>query len=87
MVGLQPYSIQGLACGQYNTAVLATKKKQPALLTWGPNFNGQLGYHFNELGPVVAPGTVDSLKGAAVVEVSMGYSHVLALAADGTVYV
>lgn len=77
-----------MSCGQYNSAVIFSKKKQSgSLMTWGPNYNGQLGYHFNELGPSLAPTNLDVLKGVEFAEVAFGYNHILALAADGTVHV
>eukprot|EP00192_Tetraselmis_astigmatica_P009703 CAMPEP_0117664012 /NCGR_PEP_ID=MMETSP0804-20121206/8955_1 /TAXON_ID=1074897 /ORGANISM="Tetraselmis astigmatica, Strain CCMP880" /LENGTH=853 /DNA_ID=CAMNT_0005471141 /DNA_START=124 /DNA_END=2685 /DNA_ORIENTATION=- len=84
----KPLTLRQIDCGQYNTAALFVKKKQPGLMTWGPNYNGQLGYHFNELGPSLVPTKLEVLaKGTDLVEVSYGYNHVLALAADGIVHV
>lgn len=91
----KPLSLRAMVCGQYNSAVLADgggkgKKasKVATLYTWGPNFNGQLGVHFNELGPVLSPKRVDALKGAgSLVEVALGYAHALALTEDGSLHV
>uniref|UniRef100_A0A061R4H9 Regulator of chromosome condensation n=1 Tax=Tetraselmis sp. GSL018 TaxID=582737 RepID=A0A061R4H9_9CHLO len=83
----KPVSLHIIECGQYNTGAVVSKKQKSGLKMWGPNFDGQLGYRFNELGPVVSPNDVESLIDTNIVELSLGYQHVLALDAEGTLHV
>mmetsp|Transcript_50073 Transcript_50073/g.160252 ORF Transcript_50073/g.160252 Transcript_50073/m.160252 type:complete len:506 (-) Transcript_50073:46-1563(-) len=82
-----PVTVLGMAAGQYNTAVITERKKVPGLYTWGPNYHGQLGQKFLELGPLLEPARVEALRGTTLVDVQMGYSHVMALTEDGQLYV
>jgi len=82
----QPYTITSLALGQYNSVFSTDRKKVAHTFTWGPNYNGQLGHKFLELGPITEPSKIESLKGRRLIQVEMGYSHVVALGEDGTVF-
>lgn len=49
--------------------MLTTQAKPGHLFTWGPNYNGQLGHKFLELGPITAPSKVESMKGTQIAQV------------------
>ncbi|KAK3242768.1 hypothetical protein CYMTET_47552 [Cymbomonas tetramitiformis] len=82
----QPYDVVHMAVGQYNSMVAAQKKGSTHVFTWGPNYNGQLGHKFMELGPILQPSKVEALKGKKIIMMSMGYSHMMVLTDDGVVY-
>jgi alpha-tubulin suppressor-like RCC1 family protein len=56
--------------------------------TWGSNESGQLGYDTESKGAKanMEPNVVSDLEGKNIVQVSCGYSHTLALTADGGVF-
>eukprot|EP00899_Mesostigma_viride_P022183 jgi/Mesvir1/3149/Mv16314-RA.1 len=83
-----PVQLSDISCGQYNTLAIAKKSKtSSAVYSWGPNYHGQLGHSFLNLGPVLQPTRVEALRYLNIVQVAVGYSHVLALTADGILHV
>ena len=82
-----PHTLTALAAGQYNSIALTERKdSKGAVYTWGPNYDGQLGHKFMELGPILYPSRIEYLKDKSIKQVAHGYNHVLALDEDGNVY-
>eukprot|EP00958_Prasinococcus_capsulatus_P017762 scaffold2033_cov367-Prasinococcus_capsulatus_cf.AAC.7 len=82
-----PHVVRALAAGQHNTVAITDRRdNKGAVFTWGPNYDGQLGHKFMELGPELHPSRVEFLRDKQMRQVAHGYNHVLALDEDGTVY-
>ncbi|MFZ2276735.1 MAG: choice-of-anchor D domain-containing protein, partial [Prosthecobacter sp.] len=77
-------SVVAIASGNYHNVVACS---DGTVATWGYNFNGQLGNNSttNSSVPVAVVTSGTPLAGKAVITVSAGYGHCLALCSDGTV--
>ena len=81
-----PVKPHHFAAGAFNSAVSCTRKGVPQLYTWGPNYSGQLGMRYLELGPIPRPTKVDGVeKGLMYAMVELGYYHAVGLTSTGKV--
>ncbi|XRB22633.1 regulator of chromosome condensation [Pseudoscourfieldia marina] len=82
-----PVKPHHFAAGAFNSAVACTRKGVPQLYSWGPNYGGQLGMRYLELGPIPRPTKVDAVeKGMKFEVVELGYYHGVGLTSTGKVY-
>ncbi|QDZ17710.1 chromosome condensation regulation protein [Chloropicon primus] len=87
LFGLEkPKVVRHFACGQYNTAAIVERNRMGPY-TWGPNYSGQLGHSFFDLGPITAPKRMEMFKTTKFVQISSGYNHMLGLTEKGVLYV
>ena len=82
----KPMVVHQLSCGQSNCAAIVSKRRQGAY-TWGPNFHGQLGHRYLDLGPILSPSRIDSIKNLKLKQISVGHCHMLALTEKGDLHV
>mmetsp|Transcript_40304 Transcript_40304/g.104469 ORF Transcript_40304/g.104469 Transcript_40304/m.104469 type:complete len:987 (-) Transcript_40304:323-3283(-) len=73
-----------IACGEQSSAAVSD---EGVLFTWGRNDDGLLGHTFESMG-IVKPTVVDALVSSnlAVVDVKVGWRHMLALTDSGEMY-
>ena len=81
----KPKVARHFACGQYNTAAIVERNRMGPY-TWGPNYSGQLGHSYFDLGPVKSPVRMEIFKTTKFVQICSGYNHMAALTEKGVLY-
>ncbi len=81
----KPKLVRYFSCGQYNSAAVIERNRMGPY-TWGPNYSGQLGHSYFDLGPVTSPSRIEKFKTTKFIEMRIGYNHMLGLTDKGVLY-